>query len=67
MDINQLVDELTFGLDRAESTDWVAFSIKADDEAEELLLDLIRLQDRTEWHLAQDYYRTDTEKPNEKE
>lgn len=44
MKLKKLIEELKRGLDRAEEETWLAFTINADDEAEELLQDLERVQ-----------------------
>ena len=45
MKLNELIENLERGLDRAENETWLAFAINADDEAEELLQDLQRVQE----------------------
>jgi hypothetical protein len=44
MKLNELIENLERGLDRAEEETWIAFAIEADDEAKELLEDLQRVQ-----------------------
>ena len=44
MKLDKLIEELERGLDRADEETWLAFAINADDEAEELLEDLKRVQ-----------------------
>ena len=43
MKIEELIKQLENGLDRAESEEWLAFAINADDEAEDLLTELKHL------------------------
>jgi hypothetical protein len=43
MKIDKLIEQIEKGLDRAESEEWLAFAINADNEAEELLIELKNL------------------------
>lgn len=45
MKIDKLIEQLENGLDRAESEEWLAFAINADDEAEKLLAALKHLRE----------------------
>ena len=47
MKIDKLIEQLENGLDRAESEEWIAFAINADDEAEELLTELKHLREES--------------------
>jgi hypothetical protein len=44
MKVDQLIESLERGLDRAEEQTWIAFAINADEEAEELLADLKQMR-----------------------
>jgi hypothetical protein len=44
MKVDQLIEILERGLDRAEEKTWIAFAINADEEAEELLADLKQMR-----------------------
>ena len=48
MKLQELIDSLEHGIDRAERDSWIAFSINADKEAEELLEELKRLKEAVE-------------------
>jgi cell fate (sporulation/competence/biofilm development) regulator YlbF (YheA/YmcA/DUF963 family) len=48
MKLEQLIENLERGIDRAEEKTWLAFAINADEEAEELLEDLKRIKEELE-------------------
>jgi len=48
MKLQELIYSLERGIDRAEEDSWIAFSINADKEAEELLEELKRIKEEVE-------------------